>query len=312
MRWVLFLSCFIPAFLLLPNQKLEAQTIPVINGFSLNDLRIPLAEIRRGGPPRDGIPSIDNPHFLKGNEASFMQDEDFIIGIKVGGIFRAYPVYILDLHEIVNDKIGKQSFAITYCPLCNSATAFERMIDGKETTFGVSGLLYNSDVLLYDRKSESLWSQIIGESVSGPMSGESLIAMPVIMTTWRDWLQQYPETTVMTEKTGHNRRYDRNAYAGYRSSPDLMFPVAKKNGKVANKEWIIGIEIKGETKAYPFSELSKHPSPIEDVVNGVRIQILYNTENKSAKITDKNGNLLPALTMYWFAWYAFHPETKIF
>ena len=130
----------------------QAEQHPVRNGFVLSNLRIPLEEIKGGGPPKDGIPSIDKPIFEKAAEATWLKAEDNVLGLVVNGIARAYPIRIMNWHEVVNDVIGDQPIVITFCPLCGSGIAFDAKIDGQAHSFGVSGLLYNSDVLLYDRE----------------------------------------------------------------------------------------------------------------------------------------------------------------
>jgi hypothetical protein len=131
-----------------------------LNGFILDEPLIPAGAIEKGGPPRDGIPSIDSPLFVAASEASFLDPEDRVLGITQGGKSKAYPVKILNWHEIVNDWLNQQPVVVTYCPLCGSGIAFSAMVGGRRLSFGVSGLLYNSDVLLYDRQTGSLWSQI--------------------------------------------------------------------------------------------------------------------------------------------------------
>jgi hypothetical protein len=126
-------------------------------GFDLSNITIPLEFVKDGGPPRDGIPSIDNPEFINISDADFLSNEDRILGVFYNGISKAYPVRILNFHEIVNDEFDGHPVVVTFCPLCGSGLAFDAMIEGKKRTFGVSGLLYNSDVLLYDRQSETLW-----------------------------------------------------------------------------------------------------------------------------------------------------------
>ena len=150
------------------HQALHADTA---NGFDISNSSIPTNEILHGGPPRDGIPAISNPKHVSADQASFLRDSDRVIGIEINGEARAYSIGILNWHEIVNDRIGNQSVAITYCPLCGTGVAFDATIDGEVTEFGVSGLLYNSDVLLYDRNSESLWSQIKRQALAGDRVG---------------------------------------------------------------------------------------------------------------------------------------------
>ena len=135
-----------------------------INGFDVGNASIPVDEILPGGPPRDGIPAIDNPVFMDAQKATFLSEDDRVIGIARHGITRAYPIAILNWHEIVNDRIGQESIVVTYCPLCGTGMVFAA---GSALSFGVSGLLYNSDVLMYDRQTDSLWSQLKMEAVSG-------------------------------------------------------------------------------------------------------------------------------------------------
>ena len=144
------------------------------NGFDLSNASIPIEKILHGGPPRDGIPALDDPKFVNANHADFIQAGDRVLGVARNGIAKAYPINILNWHEIVNDQFGDEGIAVTFCPLCGTGMAFKADIQGKIRDFGVSGLLYNSDVLLYDRDSESLWSQIAREAVSGPLLGTSL------------------------------------------------------------------------------------------------------------------------------------------
>ena len=135
-----------------------------LNGFDLTDTLIPEHLIEAGGPPRDGIPAIDEPLFVDSSRAG-LSDTDRVLGLSFGAVARAYPVRILNWHEIVNDRIADQPVAVTYCPLCGSGMAFDARVGGQITRFGVSGLLYNSDVLLYDRRTGSLWSQIMARAV---------------------------------------------------------------------------------------------------------------------------------------------------
>ncbi len=213
-----------------------------LNGFSLEDALIPPSQIYSGGPDKDGIPSLDNPEFVKVPDADFIKDEDRVLGITINGVSKAYPVKILNWHEIVNDSIREVFFAITYCPLCGSGVAFDSSIDGQVLSFGVSGLLYNSDVLLYDRETESLWSQLLSKAVTGKYRGESLKMLPVKHTTWADWKYLHPATLVLSKNTGYKRSYSRNPYSGYEQSQHLYFPVFNKAPKKYHpKERVLGL-----------------------------------------------------------------------
>ena len=143
------------------------------NGFALDNSLIPPSEIHSGGPPRDGIPSIDKPKFITTTQATFMRAKDRVVSVEIGKETRAYPLRILVWHEIVNDHIGNMDIVVTYCPLCGTAMVFNRNNTGKTRTFGVSGLLYNSDMLMYDRETKSLWSQLMMQAISGPATGET-------------------------------------------------------------------------------------------------------------------------------------------
>ncbi len=187
----------------------------VKNGFDTSDSLVPNNEILKGGPPRDGIPAIHKPRFLPADEVSFLAPQDRVLGISMGGVAKAYPVRILNWHEIVNDRIGEDVFVITFCPLCGTGMAFSSLIEGRHLRFGVSGLLYNSDVLLYDLETESLWSQIMGTAVTGAMRGTHLTHLPLLHTTWKKWQELHPDSQVLTEDTGFVRDYGRNPYAGY-------------------------------------------------------------------------------------------------
>ena len=168
------------------------------NGFNLSDLTIPFREIKQGGPPKDGIPAINHPRFESASNATFLKPNDLIIGVEINSIAKAYPVKILNWHEIVNDEISARPVVVTYCPLCRSGLVFNARVMGSTYTFGVSGLLYNSDVLLYDRETRSLWSQLMGASVAGTNSGKTLEVITSQMVTWAEWKERYPETLVLS------------------------------------------------------------------------------------------------------------------
>jgi hypothetical protein len=284
----------------------------VKNGFDLSSASIAVAEIMHGGPPRDGIPAIDRPMFIMGSEADYLDDTDRVLGIYRNGIAKAYPVAILNWHEIVNDRIGREPIVITFCPLCGTGMAFEATVEGQVRHFGVSGLLYNSDVLLYDRESESLWSQIGREAVSGPLVGTTLLMVPVAHTAWADWRTRHPKTLVLSRRTGHGRDYGRNPYESYERSRDLYFPVASSDPRYHPKERVIGLELDGRFKAYPFVELGRAQAPLQDTLGGRRVTVHYDAEHRTGRVTDARGAEIPTVIAFWFAWAAFHPETEVF
>lgn len=277
-----------------------------INGFKLTALKIPHGEILSGGPPRDGIPSIDAPKFIAPDKADFMEDKDLVLSFTHNGKTRAYPLRILVWHEIVNETINGKPILVTYCPLCGTAMIFDRKVGGMVRDFGVSGLLYQSDVLMYDRQSESLWSQIKMEAVSGPLSGTALTLLPSAHLTWKAWKIMHPDGKVLSTETGHLRNYSGLAYARYFDSPDTMFPVPRHRDELAEKDWVIGVIADGKAHAFPVADLAT-----QRIANHKGITVTYDTGSRLATAKGSSGDTLPATTVFWFAWQAFYPETTI-
>lgn len=177
---------------------------------------VPLEEIRPGGPAVDGIPALSWPKKAQANEAdAFLDPEDKVLGVAIKGEATAYPIRLLNWHEIVNDTVGGVPIAATYCPLRDAGIAFERRLDGEIVEFGVSGLLYRRALVMYDRRSKSLWSQTMGKAIAGPSTGRTLTRFPSILTTWKQWKAKHPHTMAVTFDTGHVRDYWRDPYAGH-------------------------------------------------------------------------------------------------
>lgn len=282
------------------------------NGFDLGNTLIPRDEIRHGGPPRDGIPAIDKPRFLSVDQVDFLQDHDRVLGVSRKGIAKAYPVKILNHHEIVNDFFGDEAVVVTYCPLCGTGVSYLSKVGGIESSFGVSGLLYNSDVLLYDRETESLWSQILSRAVSGKLMGQKLIRVPLSHTTWVDWKTLHPDTKVLSTETGYSRDYSRNPYGGYQFSKSIYFPVSNKDARYHPKEMVIGLEVNGSFRAYPFIELLRVSADINERFAGEDVRVHFDAINRTGAVYDSKGDEIPTIISYWFAWIAFHPDTEVF
>ncbi len=230
--------------------------------FDLRKHSVPLDQIVDGGPGKDGIPAILTPRFVSAGEATFLQDTDRVLGLTLGAEAKAYPIKILNWHEIVNDTAGGTAVVVTYCPLCGTGIAFEATLQERRHTFGVSGLLYQSDLLMYDHQTESLWSQIGMHAVAGPLTGQRLTPIFLEHTTWAEWRAAHPSTLVLSTKTGSFRSYDRAPYAGYAENRELFFDTTHFDPRYHPKEWVVGIELKGVTKAYAFTEIKKIRSPI--------------------------------------------------
>lgn len=283
------------------------------NGFDVSDAAVPLRAIQRGGPPKDGIPAIDHPKFVAAAQ-SRLAAADRVLGVALGGRARAYPVAILNWHEVVNDRFGDRQLVITYCPLCGTGMAFDSPAAAAHGGFGVSGLLYNSDVLLYDRATKSLWSQLLQTAISGPLKGTRLAAVALTHTTWADWRRRHAATEVLSRDTGFQRDYDRDPYAGYDRIQRLMFDVEHRDDRFPLKEWVLGVELGGKSKAYPFSVLARAVNPkgeLVDTLAGQRLRVRYDPEHGTAEAFDANGRTLPGVMAFWFAWVAFHPDTEV-
>jgi hypothetical protein len=296
------------------NGLLGLLAVIVFYGFDTSRHSIPVNDIYDGGPGKDGIPAILHPKFFSAKEAdrSLLKKNDRVLGIVHQGRAKAYPIKILNWHEIVNDHIGGDARVVTYCPLCGTGMVFDTEVKGRKLTFGVSGLLYQSDMLLYDHQTESLWSQIKSEAVTGGMTGAKLKLLPSTHTTWESWKTKYPDTLVLSDNTGYRRDYDRDPYEGYETSEGLMFGVNETSRKYHPKEKVIGLELGGFTKAYPFSELAKAKSPVKDTLGKKAIRIFYDHQSKTAIIRDEKNRDLPSVVGFWFAWYTFHPDTLVF
>jgi hypothetical protein len=309
-RWLVYSFVLFVVVIMLSNRSFSLSSD---NGFDLTDPLVPRNEIYHGGPPRDGIASIDHPKFIKANTASFLKDNDRILGLSFNGINRAYPIKILNYHEIVNDKIKGQTIVISYCPLCGSGMAFKPEQSNSDNSFGVSGLLYNNDMLLYDRETQSLWTQISATAISGKLKGNKLTTLLLSNTSWSQWYQQHPDTEVLSTQTGYSRNYNSHPYGDYDSNRAIYFPVKNSTARFHPKQRVIGLTQGKYSKAWPLSELDKQgKAHFTDQFAGQSIIIKYDAENQSVIILDKQGIALPAINLFWFAWYAFHPKTEVF
>lgn len=285
---------------------------PFLAGFDFSKHSIPTSEIRSGGPPKDGIPAILKPKFVTAKEARFIRDDDRVLALFQSGEAKVYPIKIMNWHEIVNDVIGGKPVFVTYCPLCGTGMAFDPFFKGRKHTFGVSGLLYKSDVLMYDHQTESLWSQIKQEAVTGELTGTRLKLLPLIHTTWGAWRREHPESLVLSTDTGYSRNYGRDPYASYEKTDRLMFPVGKIDRRYPPKSWVLGIERNGITRAYPFSELAGSPRTFSDMIGIEEVKITYEPASRTVRVENKAGEDIPTVVAYWFAWSAFHSETEIY
>ena len=230
--------------------------------FSLRS--VPFDEIVSGGPPRDGIPPLDSPSFVNPDAADqWLGDKEPVISFELNGEARAYPLQILTWHEIVNDEVGGVPVTVTFCPLCNSAIVFDRRLEGVTLDFGTSGRLRNSDLIMWDRQTESWWQQFTGEAIIGRLTGHTLDFLPAQIVSWADFKTAHPAGQVLSKETGYNRSYGRNPYGGYDEvgKPPFLF-FGDLDGRLLPKERVVALTIDGVDVAFPFSLLEE-----EGVVN---------------------------------------------
>ncbi|TLX72821.1 DUF3179 domain-containing protein [Labilibacter sediminis] len=240
------IATFYPGTIIYPDNdagKFEGKIVVGTQGWT-----VPKERVVSGGPGIDGIPSVDMPRFSNsGNNLN-----QLIVGIKLGDENRAYPHNILDWHEIVNDRIGDTYFAVIYCPLTGTATCWDRQVVRGIGSFGVSGLLYESNIVPYDRNTGSRWSQIKNEAIVGSLIREKPIHYQVVETTLGSWLEMYPDSKVLTEDTGFNRSYGNYPYGGYKTNGSLLFNVQFKDERLHLKERVHTIIINNKAKVYRF------------------------------------------------------------
>lgn len=272
---------------------------------------VPLAQLKQGCPARDCIPSIDRPKFVAAADAKFMDDNDLVLAVEHAGVLRAYPTFILDHHEIVNDTIAGTPVAITWCPLCGSGLAFERVLDGVAVEFGVSGVLNESDLVMYDRRSNSLWQQISARAFIGPCRGRTLTSFPVAMTTWGEWKAAHPKTEVLSTDTGSGADYsDKSPYASYASSDRVMFPVSHVSQLAKPKEVVYGLRLtKGAMAVTEALLRAKGSLDIEH--QGELLRWRRDTAGQVSVTVGDDPQPLSAHRMFWFAWYTFNPDTRL-
>ncbi len=314
---------------------------------------LPKDEVKDGGPGKDGIPSIDDPIFtdVSGIDPTILNDDDLVMGIVKNGEIKAYPYPIMNWHEIVNDKFNGEPVAINYCPLTGTAFAWDGMSGGSPTSFGVSGLLYNNNLILYDRSTDTNWSQLRLQAVNGSLIGDKPTLSNVVETDWKTWKTLYPNTKVLTSETGFDRPYNVYPYGDYRTNQDLfLFAVNPLNNALPHKERVYAIIACPTVKAYRFQNF-KNGKVIKETIEGVNYLVVGNEKiinsfvlNDSQKdltftfsftdseefFTDDEGNTwdvfgkalsgpragevlvsAKSVVSYWFAIAAFYPNPII-
>jgi hypothetical protein len=246
---------------------------------------VPLEEIVPGGPPKDGIPALDRPRFVSVRQADgWLSPREPVVMVEEQTEAKAYPLQILIWHEIVNDVVGGRPVAVTYCPLCNTALAFDRRLDGKVLDFGTTGRLRHSDLVMYDRQTESWWQQATGEGIVGELAGTKLEFVNAPLVSWATFKATHPAGLVLSRQTGFDRPYGENPYARYddpRGSPIASFFRARRDDRLPAMERVAAVSLGGEDVAYAFSALRQRPA-INDEVGGVPIAVVWAPGTSSA------------------------------
>lgn len=273
------------------------------------------SEIMSGGPPKDGIPAIDDPQFISVADEQVLSDREAVISVELDGeVPRAYPIRYLMWHEIVNDRIGNVPIAVTYCPLCNSGITFDRRADGRLLSFGVSGKLRNSDMVMYDRETESWWQQAVGQGIVGKMTGVELTMLPTWMESWAEYKSRNPEGLVMAQPP-FPRQYGRNPYVGYDTltrpflfngeMPPHDIPALMRVVRVGDRAWTYQrLRDEGEiTEAGVTLTWSEGQASALD-----QYGVADGREVGTVRVRDAGGANVPHDVMFAFAFHAFWPE----
>jgi len=271
-------------------------------------------KLLRRCPVNDCIPSIDKPEFETLTEAdTWLKDEDRVFGLVYKGVERAYPQRILNWHEIVNDEVAGDPVAISFCPLCGTAAAFIREVDGTTAEFGVSGYLYNSNLIMYDRIEGNLWQQITLKAIIGPAArrDELLQRVGVTTTDWSVWKIQHPNTQVLSKPSNFKRDYDRYPYDSYEENSEVRFGAEHSNKRLHPKDVVYGVVVGESAKAYPLTKLELQ-SVIQDVISSTAVTVSY-AQDGTVTVTDKlTREEYIVQRSFWFAWVVFNPGTDLY
>jgi len=281
---------------------------PEVGGFALEKLRVPAEHILGGGPKRDDIQSVDAPRFATLEEATWVLAENPVLGISMAGESHVYPVHVIERHQIVNDVLGGTPVVVTYDPLAGSPRAYERKLDGRVLEFGVAGLLYNANFLLYDRATRSLWSQLRGDALAGPLSGKTLRRVELRQETLASWLERHPDSRVLAPPS-ESLDYRYSPFTSYWLSNRIPSRVDAEDCRFHAKEVVLGVAKDGKARAYLGSLVTAAGGSLDDEFQGVKLRVQYSSRDALFRYQIPEG--LEVTEAYWFAWKAFHPDTDV-
>lgn len=256
-----------------PDNSNGTDNPPIVDGAI-----VPRDEIFDGGPGPDGIPPLEFPQFVQDANQINLDPAELVVGVKLGNDIRAYAHRVLNWHEVINDQFtvdgASQQATLSYCPLTGSAVLWKGFIDRNEKTYGTSGLLYNSNLILYDRLGASFWSQMLEQSIQGQEVRRIPDKLQVVETTWGTWKAMYPSTRLLSEDTGFSRDYDRYPYGSYRENDNLIFPANNSNDdRLHRKERVLGINVGSDSRVYPLVNFAGNVEVINDVVGDMKVVV---------------------------------------
>lgn len=279
--------------------------------------------VASGGPPKDGIPAIEKPQYTSAAEADqWLSPEDVVFGVNHAGLLAAYPQRILVWHEIANETLGSEKISITYCPLTGTAIGYKGTVTPQaSSSFGVSGKLVNSNLIMYDRSTDSQWPQILGRAIQGPARGTRLDEFPVVWTTWEKWKNKHPQTRVLSQRTGFARNYGKGgdpygSYLGkdkgYYSSERLLFQPIFEDKQLPPKTVVVGIRDAAGNAAAILKERLRKEKRMEVRLGDRTIVVTYDAalDFHSAAVKD-TAEWINAFDAMWFAWKGFYPNTQV-
>ena len=288
-----------------------AAVVPAPKPYRLQPGELLLAAVEEDIPPLHA----DESHFVPAEKAG-LEEKDLVVGLFIGGESRAYPVRLLSLREVVNDRVGGIAIAVTWCPLCYSPVVFDRTVDGQELTFRASGYLLNDNLVLADHPTDTLWSQLLGQGIKGALKGSMLEVYPSTITTWSSWQKAYPDSSVLSaERAGYVGELP-DPYGGYFSTGAAgLGGGGELDPRLPAKTLVIGLVVGGEEKAYPLNEIQQEKS-IQDQIGDLSLNIVWDDSLQAVQIFGGSNSgvmtPIPSQLVYWFAWTAFFPDTAVY
>lgn len=289
--------------------RAEADSQQKPNGFTISRHLVPRDKIIAGGPKRDAIPRVDQPKFASIEEASWIAADTPVIGIVLANEARAYPIHLLERHQVVNDRFSSTPIVVTYDPIVGAPLVYLRSVNGRVLTFGVSGLIYNSNFLLYDLETESLWSQFLGKAIAGPLSGTELKRINVHQEPAAAWFSRNRNSKVLMRPLPDKIDYGRSPFQRYWTEDRIPFPVEAKDERFHAKELVLGVSKGGKHRAYLGSLLTAAGQSVVDRFMDREIKLAYFSD--LALFSWDAPDDVQVTEAYWFAWKAFYPDTDL-